>query len=260
MTARNGQHGFSLVELMVALVAGMIVAGAVLAFTISSVRSNSEFVTSARLMQELRTISQYLEDELRRAGYDDDAMGYIASSSATAFSKFSPLLVDTSDADANCIIYAYDRSPGTAGQIDLGNQEVRAVRRAEAVIDGVSVGVIEVAESSAGSAPACDGASPDYSKLPVPCAASGWCAFSDPRTIDITAFLVDVDGAGSESHGLQEITSSGYTPMQIREAHVTLTGKLVNDPDTSRTIVSNIKVRANCLRALVSDCSVAPTP
>ena len=89
MTARNGQRGFSLVELMVALVAGMIVAGAVLAFTISSVRSNSEFVTSARLMQELRTISQDREDELRRAGYDDDAMGYIASSSAKASSTWS---------------------------------------------------------------------------------------------------------------------------------------------------------------------------
>lgn len=260
MTVRSVQRGFSLVELMVALVAGMIVAGAVLAFTVSSVRSNSEFVTSARLMQELRTISQYLEDELRRAGYDDDAMGYIASSSATAFSKFSPLLVDTSDADAHCVIYAYDRSPGTAGQIDLANQEIRAVRRAEATIGGATVGVIEVAESSAGSQPTCDGASPDYSKLPVPCAASGWCAFSDPRTIDITGFSIDVDGAASESHGLQEVASAGYTPMQIRELHVTLTGNLANDADTTRTIVSNIKVRANCLRAFVGDCSVAPTP
>ncbi len=260
MTTVHGQRGFSLVELMVALVAGMVVAGAVLAFTVSSVRSNSEFVTSARLMQELRTISQYIEDELRRAGYDDDAMGYIASTSSTAFSKFSPLLVDTSDADANCVIYAYDRSPGTAGQIDLGNQEIRAVRRAETTINGVSVGVIEVAESSTGSAPTCGGASPDYGKFPVPCAASGWCAFSDPRAIDITAFTIDIDGAGAESHGLQEISSSGYTPMQIRELQVTLTGELANDSDTSRTLVSNIKVRANCLRALVSDCSVAPTP
>lgn len=260
MTSWRKQRGFSLVELMVALVAGMVVAGAVLAFTVSSVRANSEFVTSARLMQELRTISQYLEDELRRAGYDDDAMGYVASSSATTFSKFSPLLVDTSDADANCVIYAYDRSPGTAGQIDLANQEIRAVRRSETVINGVSVGVVEVAESSAGSAPTCGGDSPDYSKFPVPCAASGWCAFSDPRTTDISAFLVDIDGAGNGSHGVQEVASSGYTPMQIRELRVTLTGNLVNDAETSRTIVSNIKVRANCLRALVSDCSLAPTP
>src|SRR3546814_16623613 len=82
--------------------------------------------------------------------------------------------------------------------------------------------------SSTGSAPTCGGASPDYGKFPVPCAASGWCAFSDPRAIDITAFTIDIAGAGAESHGLQEISSSGYTPMQIREIQVTLTGELAN--------------------------------
>ena len=259
MSARRGNAGFSLVELMVAMVAGMVVVGAVLAFTVSSVRANSEFVASARLTQELRTISQYVSDELRRAGYDENAMGFVATSSATEFSEFSPVLVDTSDADANCIIYAYDRSPGTAGQIDLGNQEIRAVRRATVTLDGESIGVIEVGESDA-AAPTCAGASPDYTKYPVPCASSGWCAFSDPRSVDIDTFTVDVDGVGTESHGRQEITGTGYTPMQIREFQVTLAGHLRSDAATSRTVVSNVKVRANCLRALVDDCDVAPAP
>jgi Tfp pilus assembly protein PilW len=256
---RGASAGFSLIELMVALVAGMVVVGAVLAFTISSVRANSEFVSAARLSQELRTINEYIEDELRRAGYDEGAMDYVASNSAVDFSEFSPMLVDNDDADANCIVYAYDRSPGTAGQIDLDNQEIRAIRRATATVDGVAVGVMEVGESAT-SAPACDGDSPDYSKFPVPCATSGWCAFSDPRSVDIDAFTVDVDGAGSESHGRQDITASGYTPMQLRELQVTLTGHLRNDTATTRTVVSNVKVRANCLRALVSNCDIAPAP
>jgi hypothetical protein len=35
---------------------------------------------------------------------------------------------------------------------------------------------------------------------------------------------------------------------------------LRNDTATTRTVVSNVKVRANCLRALVSNCDIAPAP
>ena len=52
---RSGrQAGFSLVEMMVALVAGMIVVAAVIAFMMSSFSSNAEYVRSTRLTQELR--------------------------------------------------------------------------------------------------------------------------------------------------------------------------------------------------------------
>lgn len=272
MTAPRNAGGFSMVELMVGLVAGMVVAGAMLAFTVSSVRANSDFVAAARLTQELRTISQHISDELRRAGYDEEAMDYVATPSSTEFSEFAPILVDTATAGQHCIIYAYDRSPGTAGQIDLANAEIRAIRRTTATLDGETVGVIEVGESSAAGAPTCAGASPDYTKYPVPCATSGWCALSDPRAIDIESFtvdaggLIDSDGDGEvddpdlSSHGLQGITATGYTPMQIREIKFTLTGHLRSDDATSRTVSSNVKVRANCLRALIDDCIGAPTP
>ena len=258
---RGKSAGFSMVELMVGLVAGMIVVGAVLAFTVSSIRANADYVGSARLMQELRNASQYVNSELRRAGYDEDSMAYLASGSNET-SEFAPILVDTT-AGANCVVYAYDRLPGTAGEIDLDNHEIRAVRRSSATLDGVSVGVIEMAESAAGVQPTCAGAGPDYSKYPVMCnAATGWCPLSDPRTVDIETFTIDVDGVPDASHGRQELSSagSGYMPMQIREARVTLAGQLRNDDSVTRSIVSNVKIRANCLRALISDCDAAPSP
>ena len=113
--------GFSLVELMVALVAGMIVVGAVLAFTVSSVRANSDYVQSTRLMQELRNTTDYMTVELKRAGYDEKAMKYVANPTSTAVSHFAPMKIDTT-AGANCIIYAYDTkydSPNGQGLIDL---------------------------------------------------------------------------------------------------------------------------------------------
>lgn len=258
MPGLHAQRGFSLIELMVALVVGLIVSGALLAFTISSVRANAEYVSAARLTQELRSVGQLIDSELRRAGYDEDSLAYVAGTTATQFSPFSPVLLDTT-AGANCLIYAYDRAPGTPGQIDPGNQEVRGIRRSTATVNGATVGVIEVAESSSTVTPACDGAAPDYTKFPVACStASGWCAYSDPRTIDVDTFTVNDTGVSGSSHGLQDITSTGYTPMRLREYKITLTAHLRNDSSVSQTLSFNVKTRANCLRELVSNCDAVP--
>ena len=59
----------ALVELMVALVAGLIVSAAVTRFFISSMKSNGEYVQSTRLTQELRNILDLMSRDVRRAGY-----------------------------------------------------------------------------------------------------------------------------------------------------------------------------------------------
>lgn len=262
--------GFSLVEMMVALVAGMIVVGAVLAFTVSSVKANSDYVKSTRLMQELRNTSDFITGELKRAGYDENAMKYVANPVSTEVSKFAPMLIDTT-ASANCIIYAYDRKPGTPGAIDLDNAELRGIRRKTATVDGATVGVIEVAESSATVTPACDGDQPDYSQYPPTCnASSGWCPLTDPKVIDITdpspahaeAFAVNTGGTANQSNGVRTTPgSSTFNALQQRELQITLIGALRSDPSVSRTVRSNIKVRADCLRPNVTtSCDVAPTP
>jgi prepilin-type N-terminal cleavage/methylation domain-containing protein len=150
------QSGFTLVELMIAIVAGIIVTGAAVAFTVTSIKSNADYVSSTRLVQDLRNSIDFVSDDLRRAGYDQSAMVYVANPSVLAGSAFAPILVDTT-AGANCIVYAYDRPNNTPGTIDLGNGEVRAVRRATTG----SVGVIEVAESFNAIKPDCSAAGPD---------------------------------------------------------------------------------------------------
>lgn len=254
--------GFTLVELMVAMVAGLIVVGAVLTFTVSSIRSNSDFVNSTRLMQELRNSSDFITSDLKRAGYDETAMLYVANQNSTAVSRFAPILFDTTTADANCIIYAYDRQPGTPGAIDLSNGEIRGIRRKTATVGGQTVGVIEVAESTATATPACAGAQPDYSAYPTVCnTTSGWCPLSDPRTVDIQTFTVDTDGSGIDSNGVRTIAGgSAFNAIQLREIQLTLAGSLRNDASAVRSVRANIKVRADCVRANLAGCNVAPAP
>ena len=260
----RGAGGFSLVELMISIVASIIVTGAAVAFTVSSLKANGDYVSSTRLIQDLRNSADFLSDDLRRAGYDQAAMVYVANPSASAASVFAPILVDTT-AGANCVVYGYDRPNGTPGAVDLVRGEVRAARRASPPVNGVATGVIEVAESFRTGAgtdvrPVCGAAGPDYTQYPVTCnTTTGWCPLTDPRILDVSVFTVATAVSGTNSHGLQPISGgSGFNAMQLREYLLTVTGNLKKDTTVSRTVRSNIKVRADCIRADLANCVVSP--
>jgi prepilin-type N-terminal cleavage/methylation domain-containing protein len=249
--------GFSLIELMIALAIGLVVVGAVLAFTLSSVTTNSEYIQSTRLSQELRNSMDFVSRELRRAGYDQNNASYTARSTVAA-PVISPFGRIFATADANgtgtatdsCVIYAYDRDAGTSGTVDLARGEIRAIRLG---YTPAGVGVIEVAQSATGVTPACGGTAPDYTKYPATCSAAGWCALSDPTVINITAFNVT-------RNDLVQPGSATATPVVIREFNVELIGRLVRSADgtVTRGIRSTVKVRADCLEASTL-CDDAPT-
>jgi hypothetical protein len=254
---RRAQAGLSLVELMVALVAGLIVTGAVLAFTLSSLRVNSEYVRATRLTLELRNSLNFIAEDLRRAGYDEDAMNYVARpASFTQSSPFATIQVLNAGTPDGCVVYAYDRGEpgGNAGVVDLARGEIRAIRRM--VRNGV--GVVEFAQSSGTTTPTCDGASPDYTTYPPTCSSSGWCALSDPRVVDITSLRLTTSGfhtaAGSG-------TALGF---QIRRIGVELQGRLVENNNSAdviqRGVRADVRVRADCIRNNPgANCTNTPT-
>ena len=249
------QAGFSLVEIMVALVAGLIVIGSVLAFTVASVRSNAEYVQATRLEQELRSAMDLVAGDLRRAGYDERAVKNIGLNYNSAFARLR--VNDAAGAPptirGNCVVYAYDRPGGTAGTLDLANGEVRAIRRV--VTNGR--GALELAQST-NAVPDCSAATADYASYPAACTGI-WCPLTDPRVLDITQFQV--------ANNL--LTIPGTSPIKsvrLRELNVWLQGRLTGrSTDTVRAIDTRIKVRADCVRApadipatAAGDCELAP--
>lgn len=244
-------RGFSLVELMVALAAGLVVVGAVLAFTLSSLRSNTDYVKATRLTQELRRSIDFIGRELRRAGYDESAAKYYSQALTVTTPLTSPFaqmfISDT------CIIYAYDRgAPAAAGQIVLADGEVRGIRLGRTPS---GVGALEIADSSLATGQiSCTGASPNYATYPAACSAGGWCPLTDPRTVDITTFSV-----GSAGSWGQDTPVGGVgTPIQIRDLVITLQGKLVGQDDVARGVTTRVKVRADCLRTATECNATAP--
>lgn len=250
-------QGFSLVELMVALVAGLVVSLAAVAFFMSSMKSNTTYVASTRLTQELRNNMDYVNRELRRAGYDEDALAYISLPiNSTARSPFSSVKVVNSGASDSCILYAYDRAGGTPGLVDFANGERHGLRRFVRAVNGVQVGVLEVADSSADATTlACDGAAPNYSNYPPTCdTSSGWCALSDPRQLNVTSFMIT-----NVTPQFTDPSGSGFGTL-VRDLGITISGSLVKDTSVVQTINSSVRVRSECLHSTTgtTQCDAAP--
>lgn len=242
-------RGFSLVELMVAMVAGLVVGGAVLAFAIASMKSNADYLVSTRLTQDLRSTLDLVTRELRRSGYDEDSLGYISTSSGSDFAR---LLLDDETATGTglfqCVIFAYDRAGGTVvgGSPEPGNGEIRGFRYAERN----GVGVVEYAISSDGVTPACAGDAPDYTDYPASCnAGSGWCALTDPTRLAITEFTI--------ADRRTKVPTSAPV-VQIRELDITLTGDAIGTDEYTRTFASTVRVRSDCFDATLSNCDLTP--
>lgn len=264
---RSRTTGFSLIELMVALAAGLIVATAIVAFMLSSFKSNAEYVQSTRLTQELRNTLDLAVRDLQRAGYDDNALIYLGNQNS---SPFSPICIATSAAPTvclglgggagNCVIYAYDRTyplgttvaSGTAGALDVSNGEVRGLRLATATINGNTVGVIEYAVSEGTTKPACDGDAVDYSTSPPDCnATSLWCPLSDTTKLDITGFTIADNGTSMAD------TSN---TMGMRRLDLNLVGRIAGNTEFTRDVRSSVKVRSDCIRTTGSFSACGDSP
>jgi len=144
------QKGFSLVELLVALVIGLFVAGIVTTMYISVLRANSTTVQLARLNQDLQAALDIMSRDIQRAGYvsgaeaalSRDTSGNVVNSTkltAVANASFSAFKIvsgaigsDPNDINAtpssptgSCILIRYDANndgsivgnPGTNDEV-----------------------------------------------------------------------------------------------------------------------------------------------
>lgn len=94
--------GFTLIELMVAMVLGLIVIGAVLALSLSMIRANNQTIQATRLTQELRATATVITSELQRAGSAENPFNLTAANTLSA--------VDATT--AGCLIYTYSDIAG----------------------------------------------------------------------------------------------------------------------------------------------------
>lgn len=113
--------GFSLVELMVALVVGLIVIGAVLALVMAIMKSNRETIQSTRLTQELRATIAVIASDLKRARSVEDPL---VTATATGGNQYKNINYAT----ANCIRYGYSDAIDDNGDGNVANDNYHVIR------------------------------------------------------------------------------------------------------------------------------------
>ncbi len=219
--ARNSL-GFSLIELMVAMVAGLVVIGSVVVFTIGTAQSNSATVSATRLMQEMRGAMNIIAREVRRSGYNQTAVTFVASGNPV--NGYNSNVIRS----ASCVVVRYDRvGVGTDGTPATG--EFHGFRLAQKN----GIGVVQASLATAAD-PNCAAAAN----------ANGWIDVTNPQLVNITQLsFVPATGAGGR------VLANGFC-VGVQEIQVGMLGSLVREHlpgTTSRSIQETIRVRNDML-------------
>jgi type IV pilus assembly protein PilW len=201
----KNQRGLTLIELMIAMVIGLLIVGTVITIFITNVRSNRDNVAMIKLNQELRGVMTFMSDELKRAGYSSD-------STITDF-------IDDFGLSSNCIRYAYDENNNST----LDGDERFGFRGIDS--DGDTV-IDTIQWSNSNTSDPQDVSITDY------CLTGRWEAITDKDILDITNVSVD-----------EETIVVGAT--SIEQLTITITGQTILSGGTvaSRTISEVIRIR-----------------
>ena len=102
---KNKQRAFTLIELMISIVIGLIILAAVIGMFVSMIKSDNDNLKSIRLNQELRSAMSVITRDIRRAGANRNAA--INSSTTPPTNPFSPISIPI-NTTATTINFSYD--------------------------------------------------------------------------------------------------------------------------------------------------------
>ena len=246
--------GFSLVELMISIVVGLVVVAGVISVFASAVKSHTDNLRMTRLNQELRTTMTLMTRELRRAGfwggnkqhYADPPPSFDARGAMNTVGVFAGELLPVAAnpfrviaiTGGNCITFSHDDD-------NDGVLDVDAVDPIES--RGFQLDVVNRTVDSGANAA---------------CGGGGWTAITDPDAVAITGLRftgttqqLDIDGvrAGGGAvpcrltippecaPGDNSITPNPQT-VPVNEIKITLTGQLAGDASVTRTLQETVRV------------------
>lgn len=268
MRARAGQAGVTIIELLVGISVGLLVVSGAVAMYSSSIRNSNETLRASKLNQELSALMSVMVNDIRRAGYWENAAPIgnfnenpFSQENATALAVIDDLTSDTLQGptgQGSCLVYAYDATylPGdVAGVIDT--TDLFGFRLNGTVVQMRQVGVVDGADCIGGTCNSCNNGT--------------WEDVTDPNLIEITNLDFDLanskclnasepngeddDADGTIDEADEEDCYATVPPVgseeatvETREVVITVTGRLAADTSTEATVTQTIRVRNDHLR------------
>ena len=225
------QNGFTLPELIISQLLGVIVVAASLSIYVSAIASSTDTVQSARLNHDLDTIMILMVYDIKRAG------NWGGADSGTD-AVDNPFTADTTDiqilSGGSCIRYSYDADE-------------------DGVVDGNEYYGFVLDDSSAKMR------SSSTDTTTAQCPDAGWAVLSENSVVEITALNFNADDSKCLNMTSDPplnwstpcsavdptLIASGDRIIEQRFINITLTGRLVDDTAVERTLQETVMVRNN---------------
>lgn len=235
------ERGISLIELMIAMVLGLLVSAIVIGMYGSTIASTKQAVTTIRLNQELRIAMDAIVRDLRRAGYSP--VNAVASNPYASLVRLTatvsapigvfgdynsyPNLANTAS-QGDCIMLGYDSSAFDAAS---GGERVVGYRHA---IDGDG-GYIATVWGVLGAG----------DPSPVICNTSAygnWNKLTDERSVRIT----DVDFIfRDEATSYAAVSLASFAQATVKSIRIFISAESLVDPNVTAELVEDVRIRGD---------------
>jgi len=236
------QKGFSLIELMLAMVLGLIVIGGVLSIYISTIKSSSDVVKSTRLNYDLDSAMQFMVNDIRRDGY----WGGAVAGSVASKNPFGGIQIGkkTGEADSGCILYTYDADSSGSNTLDDQGDDLELNEFYGFRHNGTGIDIRSSVTDAANSG----------------CDQGSWEGVVDTNKVIVSELTFDDTGSQclnvttNTIYGVAgacpEVATTGFSVagdqlVEVRQIDITLIGNVVNDAPVKKTLTATVKVRNN---------------
>ena len=233
---RVAARGFTIVELMISMVIMLVVSVAGVEIAANVFQSNTQSIHMIQLSQEMRSTIQLTSRDIRRAGYNDDALASFLSteaiSSGITMGSVNPY------GDIDCLQVQYDELDGTARNTVYRARSYPVVggvvsSEVSASFDSSEIGAVS---ANFGASATCDTSLTD----------SGWVNISDPLLTDVSGLEFVLNDQLTD---IAENMSTGNTiQVGVEQVNITINASLRESNRVSRSITNEVQIRNQYLR------------
>lgn len=199
--------GASLVEITLGMGLGCILLLGFISFYANLSKASNTMLKTIRLEHELQGALHFMQQDIRRAGYNAKALEFVAGNKVNPFTQQAD--IDLQVPESHCVLYSYDYNK--TGQVTALNTQPVDDRFGFRLHNGV----IQSRAKSDSS---------------FSCRQGNWHNLTEPNVIKV--------------ENLQfKLVQSIKSHITSRKVYISITGSLVSDSTQRRTFNSMVKIR-----------------
>ncbi len=204
--------GYTMVELLTALVINLFLMGGLITIFVSNVNHYHSSINVNRLNQQLETIMMMMSTEIRRAGYWSNAQNDIGSTTNN-----NPFMASGTDiaVSGSCILFTYDKNGnGSLPSISSSSDDERYGYR-------LNNNTLQ--------------ARPWGAPFNCSAAASTWDNMTDSNVIQITSLTFTLNQSTIT-------TGPGNKGLVQRSVDISITGRLTSNTSITKTLTKHVRL------------------